>query len=107
MINIESSTTNNENDVFLEGNDSSLEVKIATNAVNTTSMDLLNPENISSTKASESNTISDENKLSTNQNASFLCIKVNKNKDFINCPLNRKMKNRIESEFWFQINDAG
>lgn len=35
----------------------------------------------------------------------YLCIKVNKNKDFINCPMNRKMKNRLTSEFWFQIND--
>jgi hypothetical protein len=36
----------------------------------------------------------------------YLCIKVNKNKDFISCPLNRKMKNRLKSEFWFQINDS-
>lgn len=35
----------------------------------------------------------------------YLCIKVNKNKDYISCPLNRKMKNRLTSEFWFQIND--
>jgi LysM repeat protein len=40
-------------------------------------------------------------------NPSILCIKVNKNKDLFNCPLNRKMKNRLESEFWFQINDGG
>ena len=43
---------------------------------------------------------------SSNSQSNVLCIKVNKNKDFINCPLNRKMKNRIESEFWFQINDT-
>lgn len=46
---------------------------------------------------------------STSSNSSliscYLCIKVNKNKDFISCPLNRKMKNRLSSEFWFQIND--
>lgn len=41
-----------------------------------------------------------------NAYSSYLCIKVNKNKDFITCPLNRKMKNRIISEFWFQINDT-
>lgn len=35
----------------------------------------------------------------------YLCIKVNKNKDFISCPLNRKMKNRLTSEFWFQVQD--
>jgi hypothetical protein len=35
----------------------------------------------------------------------YLCIKVNKNKDVINCPLNRKMKNRLSSEFWFQMDD--
>lgn len=35
----------------------------------------------------------------------YLCIKVNKNRDFITCPMNRKMKNRLSSEFWFQIND--
>ncbi len=36
----------------------------------------------------------------------YLCVKVNKNRDFIICPLNRKMKNRLKSEFWFQINDS-
>lgn len=41
----------------------------------------------------------------TNSMSCYLCIKVNKNKDFISCPLNRKMKNRLSSEFWFQIND--
>lgn len=36
----------------------------------------------------------------------YLCVKVNNNKDFFMCPLNRKMKNRLRSEFWFQINDT-
>ncbi|CAF0703097.1 unnamed protein product [Brachionus calyciflorus] len=36
----------------------------------------------------------------------YLCIKVNKNKDFFDCPMNRKMKNRLTSEFWFQIIDT-
>lgn len=35
----------------------------------------------------------------------YLCVKVNNNKDFLMCPLDRKMKNRLRSEFWFQIND--
>ena len=35
----------------------------------------------------------------------YLCIKVNNNKDFVTCPMNRKMKNKLRSEFWFQFND--
>ena len=35
----------------------------------------------------------------------YLCIKVNNNKDFLYCPLDRKMKNKLRSEFWFQIYD--
>jgi hypothetical protein len=35
----------------------------------------------------------------------YLCIKVNKNREFMYCPLDRKMKNKLTSEFWFQIND--
>lgn len=60
---------------------------------------------------SESKTESNEDKQSvvSSSNSSliscYLCIKVNKNKDFISCPMNRKMKNRLTSEFWFQIND--
>jgi len=50
----------------------------------------------SSSKSSNSSSIS-----------CYLCIKVNKDKDFISCPLDRKMKNRLVSEFWFQINDTG
>ncbi len=38
-------------------------------------------------------------------NSCYLCVKVNNNKDFLMCPLNRKMKNRLRSEFWFQIKD--
>ena len=58
---------------------------------------------------SESKTESNEDKQSvvSSSNSSiiscYLCIKVNKNKDFISCPMNRKMKNRLTSEFWFQI----
>ncbi len=35
----------------------------------------------------------------------YLCIKVNTHKDFISCPMDRKMKNRLQSEFWFQVPD--
>lgn len=56
--------------------------------------------------------INDDSSINTTTNSQncntiscYLCIKVNKNKDFITCPLNRKMKNRLSSEFWFQIND--
>jgi hypothetical protein len=35
----------------------------------------------------------------------YLCIKVNNNKEFVSCPLDRKMKNKLKSEFWFQFND--
>ena len=53
----------------------------------------------------------DKNSVISSSNSSiiscYLCIKVNKNKDFISCPMNRKMKNRLTSEFWFQIKDKG
>lgn len=35
----------------------------------------------------------------------YLCIKVNKHKEFITCPMDRRHKNRIQSEFWFQVPD--
>lgn len=35
----------------------------------------------------------------------YICIKVNNNKNFVNCPMDRKMKNKLRSEFWFQIYD--
>jgi hypothetical protein len=35
----------------------------------------------------------------------YLCIKVNKYKEFITCPMDRRHKNRIQSEFWFQVPD--
>ena len=53
----------------------------------------------------ESNQKREKSTPSPNSISCYLCIKVNKNKDFITCPLNRKMKNRLSSEFWFQIND--
>lgn len=98
-INIEKSDKENENDVFIE------------NSQETENC----PFNKSSSLTVENNYNSDLNLVepnkrqsesSSNLQSSVLCIKVNKNKDFINCPLNRKMKNRIESEFWFQINDT-
>ena len=42
---------------------------------------------------------------STNSPTCYICIKVNNNKNFINCPMDRKMKNKLVSEFWFQIYD--
>jgi hypothetical protein len=42
---------------------------------------------------------------STDKINAYLCIKVNKNKDFMYCPLDRKMKNKLTSEFWFQITE--
>jgi len=94
----------NENEVFIE---SSKEIK--SNENENSSM------NRSAVFYAENNNTSDLNLVDinkgqsvspSNSQSSVLCIKVNKNKDFINCPLNRKMKNRIESEFWFQINDS-
>jgi hypothetical protein len=58
------------------------------------------------TNVKQSNSTSEINSNSnTNLISCYLCIKVNKNKDFMYCPLNRKMKNKLTSEFWFQIID--
>jgi hypothetical protein len=54
----------------------------------------------------KSRSLSESTTTSDSTVSCYLCIKVNKNKDFISCPLNRKMKNRLKSEFWFQINDC-
>lgn len=35
----------------------------------------------------------------------YLCIKVNNNKNVMTCHMDRKMKNKLRSEFWFQIYD--
>jgi len=35
----------------------------------------------------------------------YLCIKINYHKEFIACPIDRKMKNRLQPEFWFQVPD--
>lgn len=35
----------------------------------------------------------------------YVCFQVNNNKNVINCPMDRKMKNKLKSEFWFQIYD--
>ena len=99
-INIEK--TASDNDVFAD-TDTSGGTKEPDTECN---MDLLNQSgNLDESKLST--TSSSSPATTTLTMASFLCIKVNKNKDYINCPLNRKMKNRIESEFWFQINDTG
>ena len=53
-------------------------------------------------KTSSSSDVSDHSE----RISCYICIKVNKNKDFITCPLNRRMKNKLISEFWFQIKDT-
>jgi hypothetical protein len=81
------STTDSETTLIKnEKNDQSIDEKVTNTSVNVAD----------SSSSKSSNSIS-----------CFLCIKVNKDKDFISCPLDRKMKNRIVSEFWFQINDTG
>lgn len=35
----------------------------------------------------------------------YLCIKVNTSRDFLTCPLDRRLKNKLKSEFWFQVYD--
>jgi hypothetical protein len=35
----------------------------------------------------------------------YICFKVNHNKNVVQCPMARKMKNKLKSEFWFQIYD--
>ena len=95
----------NENEVFLEENPKDIQTSSNNNNDHEPSLksDIL-------TSDTKNNAILEADKrrlVSSNSHSSILCIKANKNKDLINCPINRKMKNRIESEFWFQINDTG
>jgi hypothetical protein len=61
--------------------------------------------NSNSLQLSHQESTNNEDSCSSNLISCYICIKVNKDKDFISCPLDRKMKNRLISEFWFQIND--
>lgn len=42
---------------------------------------------------------------SSTQPTCYICFKVNHNKNVVQCPMDRKMKNKLKSEFWFQIYD--
>lgn len=79
--------------------DNNNEVFVTTTAVSVESNSSMNKELLEQKTSSESG-CSNSNLISC-----YLCIKVNKNKDFMYCPLDRKMKNKLTSEFWFQIND--
>ncbi len=46
-----------------------------------------------------------EAKTEKKLNSCYLCIKVNHNKNVMEVPMDRKMKNKLRSEFWFQIYD--
>ena len=59
----------------------------------------------STTAALEVNNQASGSSSEGNSICAYLCIKVNKNREFMYCPLDRKMKNKLTSEFWFQFND--
>ena len=64
-----------------------------------------NIEPSSSIDESTNNVNIESFKTETTSSTCYLCIKVNNNKNFVNCPMDRKMKNKLRSEFWFQIYD--
>jgi len=57
--------------------------------------------NVDGRKEVEQVEIVSEKKLSS----CYLCIKVNHNKNVVDVPMDRKMRNKLRSEFWFQIYD--
>ena len=111
-------TNLNENDLKLNLlNDALSELEIANNSNDDSNNRKSNSQDdkLSTTSSSTNNNKTDlltkSESLSTSiivdkDNIScYLCIKVNTTRDFLTCPLDRRMKNRLRSEFWFQIYD--
>lgn len=94
-----------------ENKDHSISDKSVNNENNLSNRDDKSNENSNKNNGNNLESSHQELTAKTNENNSssliscYICIKVNKDKDFISCPLDRKMKNRLISEFWFQIND--
>lgn len=102
---------NNENDLKLNLlKDALSELEISTNTNNSNSNNETNrkssqKEESTSAAADSTKSLSTSIVVDRDSISCYLCIKVNTTRDFLTCPLDRRMKNRLRSEFWFQIYD--